>query len=216
MAYWRPERLFEGFTVVIVGGGESFDATQARRIGMARSTGAVRVIAINDAVYPCWYADIAYACDAAWWRVHGPLSGFRGLRVTLEKPVHDGILQLENTGNTGFDPEPGKIRTGGNGGYQMLHLCAHLGASKVILVGLDMHGGHWFGQHPQSLLRSTNHQTLSNRVTRFVEMAPHLAKRGIDVVNVSSRSRLTVFRSGNLDIELRDSESAHAQKAGQA
>jgi hypothetical protein len=209
--YWRPARLFEDLPVCIIAGGETFSAAQARLIGMARAKGHVRVIAINDAVYPCWFADIAYACDAAWWREHGPLPGFAGLRVTLEKPVFDGILRLNNTGPNGFDAIPGNIRSNGNGGYQALHLAAHLGASRAILVAFDMRGEHWFGSHPPMLDRRV--KDWSTRIAGFAEIAPILARRGMDVVNVSPNSMISTFRRSDLETELRALENADAQRA---
>ncbi|HCZ48509.1 MAG TPA: hypothetical protein DCZ11_05850, partial [Gammaproteobacteria bacterium] len=47
----------------------------------------------------------------------------------------------------GLSASPLRIHQGGNSGYQALNLAVLLGAERVILLGYDMHGGHWHGRH---------------------------------------------------------------------
>src|SRR3990167_6401454 len=77
------ESDWRGKTAVLVGSGESLTTERVRRIAIARAKDFIRVIAVNDAVYVCWFADIAYACDVKWWRYHGSLAGFRGEKYRL-------------------------------------------------------------------------------------------------------------------------------------
>lgn len=194
---------WKGFPAVIIAGGESFTSAQARLIGMARALDAVRVIAINDAIYPCWFADIAYACDARWWRHHNGLPGFPGRKMRLRHRIEDdditGVEAIETSGTTGFDPDPNFLRTGGNSGFQAVHLAAHLHASTVLLVGYDMQGRHWFGDHPAGI-RSTTPR-FNTRIEQFIELADALPKR-MSVINVTPNSLLSGFRRGDLRKEL--------------
>lgn len=169
-------------------------------LGIARAEGLIRVITLNDAAYPCWFADIAYGSDAAWWRHHNGLPGFEGRRLALEDPDIEGVDILRNTGVDGFDPEPDALRTGGNSGYQTLHLCAHLMPRRVLLVGIDMAGTHWFGDHPEPIRKRT--PNMQNRIRRFDDLKVPLKDRSIDVVNVSPGSALSTFPRGDLKTEL--------------
>lgn len=182
-----------GKAAVIVGGGESFSAADSRLIGMARNKDLIRVIAVNDAVYPCWFADICYACDPEWWR-HHPLPEFLGRKMRLDKnpkgiPVSDEIEVIKSAGEHGLSSRG--IYTGRNGGYQALQVAFHLGATRMCLVGIDMSGGHWFGEHPKGVRRgSPLHATMSRN---FDHLGPLLAKRGVEVVNASAISRIRAF-----------------------
>ena len=195
---YRAEPIYEGRVVAVVGGGPSLSLPQVRMLGMARARGLIRVITLNDAVYPCWFSDIAYACDAKWWRHHCGVPGFEGMRLSLEENDHADRMVI--TGTTGFDPDPGALRTGGNSGYQALHLCAHLMPRRVILVGIDMAGTHWFGDHPPELWTRT--PDMQNRIRRFDDLKGPLAERGIEVVNASPNSALPTFPRGDLATEL--------------
>jgi hypothetical protein len=203
--FWLTEPIFKGRTVALVAGGPSLSLAQVRLLGMARAKNKIRVIAINDAAYPCWFADIAYACDARFWRYHDGIPGFRGMRVSLDDSRLPGIKFLKNTGPEGFDPHPGSIRSGSNSGYQALHLAVHLGAARVILVGYDMTGDpsqHWFGNHPPQL--GTSARTMEHRIRAFAGLKPELERRKIEVINTSPRTALTFFRRGDLETVLRE------------
>lgn len=205
---WRAEPLFTGRDVVITAGGPSLSLSQVRAIGIARAKDAIRVIAINDAVYPCWFADVLYACDLAWWTAHNGVPGFDGRRVTLKhqgNPVYEDADWLVSTGPEGLESDPGGLRTAGNSGYQAINLSVHLGASRILLVGFDMRGdntSHWFGQHPETCRRAM--------VGGFDRMAKHfeglvgpLLARGIQIVNCTPGSAIGAFPTGDLMTELK-------------
>lgn len=202
---WVTAPIWESYPVVIVAGGESFSAAQARLIGMARARDRVRVIAVNDAVYPCWFADIAYAADAAWWLHHGDLPGFQGMKLSIEPnagypPMPEFVDFLRNTGKDGFDTAPDALRTGENGGYQTIHLAAHLGARKMLLVGFDNRGTHWFGRHPAGVRKDP--ANFNARYAALKGLAAYLKKAGIEVRNASPGSAIDIFPSVDLATEI--------------
>jgi hypothetical protein len=46
--------------------------------------------------------------------------------------------------------EPGVIGSGGNSGFQALNIAAQFGATRILLIGFDMHaakGAHWYGMN---------------------------------------------------------------------
>lgn len=211
--HYRAERDWEGLTAVIVAGGESFTAAQARLVGIARARDLVRVIAVNDAVYPCWFADVAYACDARWWAYHQGLPGFKGLKVSLDQTNFPDVHVIANSGTRGFDPDPGALRSGGNSGYQALHLAAHRDICRAILLGFDFKGEHWFGRHPDGVANSGPPFAPPNFKTRreaFIELKTELDRRGVSVVNASPGSVMGVFSMVDLEQELDILEARHA------
>lgn len=161
---------------------------------MARALDLVRVMAVSDAIYPCWFADVCYSCDARWWRHHQGLPGFPGIRIGLEDvKQHAGVGILRNSGTQGFDPDPGALRSGGNSGYQALHLAAHFGISKAILVGYDLKGDRWFGNHPSKIASVDQALRFPDRIAEFADLGRELAKIGIVVKRASMNSALTTF-----------------------
>lgn len=172
---------------------------------MARAAGRCRVIAVSDAVYPCWFADVAYSCDRRWWQHHLGLPSFGGLRISLEETPYRDVLTMKNTGTEGFDPDPGSLRSAGNSGYQALHLAAHFGIASAILVGFDLHGQRWFGEHPTKI-RMVN-QKFETRVAEFEVLGRALKERGISVKNASYGSMLKCFERQSLETFLGISEA---------
>lgn len=205
---WRAEPIFAGRTVVCAAGGPSLSLSQVRAIGIARAMDHIRVIAINDSVYPCHFADCLYACDRTWWETHHGVPGFDGRRITLKhgaaEPYPDADW-LISTGPEGFEPDPGGLRTAGNSGYQAINLAAHLGATRILLVGYDMRGdnkAHWFGQHPESC-RKNMIRPFEARAHHFAGLVEPLRERGIEVVNCTPGSAIDAFPMGDLMAELK-------------
>lgn len=181
---------------------------------MAHARGDIRVVAINDAIYPCWFADLGYACDNKWWEFHRGVPGFPGLKLRLKVVDeasghdtnwcrHEDVRTVQSSGTQGFDPNPQRIRSGGNSGYQVLHLLAHLQVARIIAVGLDMNGrGHWFGDHPQGV--RTYGENFENRIPEFEALAKVFRERGVRVVNCSPGSALRCFEVADLETTLKE------------
>jgi hypothetical protein len=159
-------------------------------------------IAVNDTFRLAPWADVLYAADAAWWERNPDAAGFAGLRVTLASVL--GCRSLINSGTMGFDPDPRNVRTGGNSGYQAIHVAAHAGAKRILLCGFDMtgrRGSHWFGDH-QGPLRNTEEGTYARWLTRYELLKVELDNRRIEVINCTPRSALRCFPFGELESEL--------------
>lgn len=204
-ARYRVPLIWRGRDVVIIAGGPSLTLKQIRTIAIARNRNGsnVRVMVVNDAVYAAWFADWLHACDAKWWRWNiQSVHRFSGTRTTLAEDIPakwvDG--HLKETGQDGFDPDPSCCRTGRNSGYQAMHIAAHTGARRIILVGFDMKaaaGGpsHWFGEHSDRTGRSVP-AAMKNS---FPGLADYLVTAGIEVLNASIDSALECFRRVDLE-----------------
>lgn len=209
---WHVPQLPAGATVAILASGPSMSAAVAERV---RQAGAF-AIAINTTYRLAPWAWMLYGADHEWWlhREHREALQFDGWRVTTAggpRLAPKGLHWLLNTGVHGFDPEPGCIRTGGNSAYQALHIAIQAGASRVLLCGLDMHGGHWHGEHPAGL-KVTQPEQYAVWCDRFKALVPEAEKRGVDVVNCTPGSALRCFLMGELDeqLERRDAETVSA------
>lgn len=106
------------------------------------------MITVNDAVYPLWFADIAYACDGEWWKAHRGLPGFEGEKWSSHgNQQHDnklpiveefGLSLIKGKDEPGFSVDPSFIHYGNNSGFQAINLGLHLTEKPIMLVGFDL------------------------------------------------------------------------------
>jgi hypothetical protein len=190
---WTVPKLWDGETVAILASGPSLTADTAIRIRERK----IPAIAINTSFLRAPWAAMLYAADAAWWTAYrNKVADFRGLKVTVRVEPFDDLLALEVSGHLGFDPAPGKIRTGANSGYQAVHVALAAGAKRIELHGFDMrhHDGlhHWHGTHPMPL-RNHGGSIYERWVKSFESLVPEAAKLGAEVVNCTPDSALKCF-----------------------
>jgi hypothetical protein len=199
----------DGPTAVILAGGPSLDLAQVRRVAMARLEGRCRVVAVNDAVYPCWFADWLHGCDYKWWNWHRlTATKFPGVRTTCTETVPEAwahyikVLPPDpKTGRRGgFADEPDSVAGGGNGGYQAIQVAVKAGAKRLILLGFDMKAGadgktHFFGDH-QDRIRSDYARTM---LPNFPTLIEPLKARGVTVLNCTPDSALRCFPLAKLE-----------------
>lgn len=190
---FAPGRIWEGERVVVVAGGPSVSLAQVRMIGMARDKDRCRVIAVNDAVFPCWFADLAYAADAKWWDFHDGVRSFLKPKVSFNRLGRYDVQHMRDTGPEGYDPEPGHMRHGSNSGYQAVHLAAQLGAREIVIVGMDFTDkdfarDHWFGRHEGRMDMVSD---TADWRRKFRGLTDALDSLGVSVLNASPASTIT-------------------------
>lgn len=188
---FAPGRIWDGRTAVVVAGGPSVTLRQVREIGVARSQDKCRVIAVSDAVYPCWFADVLFSSDAKWWDHNSGVPTFDGSKVSRNCLGRYEVDYLRETGAEGYDPTPGTIRHGSNSGHQAVHLAAQLGASRIIIVGMDFSDDgardHWFGYHVGNM---DMHSDVVEWRRKFRILTDALAIEEVAVVNASLSSTI--------------------------
>lgn len=184
---------WRGQTVVILGGGPSLNGTALRHIGRARFKRQCRAIAVNDAVYVAPWADWLHAADSKWWRANiDYVQRFWGFRSSVDQlPRPWGVQRYELTGVRGYDRRRWRVR-GTNGGYQALHCAIDAGAARILLVGFDMHGAHWF----DGAVTDTDYASVM--APYFKSLGRVLKAREIEVLNCSPGSALTCFPFADL------------------
>jgi hypothetical protein len=186
-----------GAVVAVAGGGPSLTQTQ-----LEQCKGKTKLLAIKDALRLAPWADALYFCDERWWEHSRALvSSFSGPVFTLEnyalrKKIH-GLRCLRNDGREGFTEDRAALRHGAHSGYQAVHLAAHLGARRILLLGMDMKLGadgrrHWFGEHPYGWAAGPDLYS-HLLIPFFSELVAPLRARGVEVFNVTPGSALECF-----------------------
>jgi hypothetical protein len=202
MSIWErmPLGLWKGQTVAVLASGPSMSPAVADAV---RAAGLL-AIAVNNTVQLAPWAEMLYAADEEWWwHPSSPHKAFAGIKASVAQVP--GVQRLVITGSTGFDPEPGHIRTGGNSGYQAVHIAAQLGAARILLCGFDMRGDsgadHWHGHHAHGL-RETGPGTYARWRDNFATLVQPLAALGVQVINCTPGSALQWFPFMTLEAAL--------------
>lgn len=191
-----PRILPDGGTVLVLGSGPSLSR---RDVEMARAH-VDAVIAVNDSYKLAPWATALYAADGKWWqwhkgatehttdmKVHYP--SFTGLfKYSLKHTGFADVQVLRKGPETGLSLDPASVALGRNSVYQAINVAVHFGGTRILLLGVDMQGGHFFGRHPDN-----SGPPFSICVQRFSTMVEPLKSAGIDVINCSRQTALKVF-----------------------
>lgn len=180
----------------------------------------MRVIAIKEcALDLAPWADVAYGCDAAWWMHRRGLPEFRGLKLTFAKEVptsYPGVrtinireasnshLHDKRYSNAILTDEPGVIGSGHNSGFQALNLAVQFGSPKILLIGFDMQGEHYYGRNNWFRANNPDAHQFDRCIRVLNESAATLKALGVDVVNASLGSAVKCFRKVGVEQMLRE------------
>jgi len=168
------------------------------------------IIAVND-TWRMVDADHLYAADFHWWKYHiaDVARDFEGKCWSCDPPGNTnwgknnpeawGVHKLRcRIRERGLSKDPEYVHSGSNSGYQAINLALHLGATRIVLLGFDMHchGGksHWFGDHPEKFRTDTNFGSL---VESFRTIKPE--QYGIEILNCSRKTALDAFPVHSLE-----------------
>ena len=156
-------------------------------------------------------ADHLYAADFHWWNYHiGDIArDFEGKCWSCDPPgktnwgKHDpqawgvNVMQCK-IAEKGLSTDPDFIHSGGNSGYQAIGLALHLQATRIILLGFDMHChsglSHWFGDHPENFISNTKFERF---IAAYRSIKPE--RYGIEILNCSRQTALDAFPRHNLE-----------------
>lgn len=128
--------------------------------------GRCKVIAVSDTYKLAGWADVLVSADSAWWYHHKP--EFEGRRFSVANIEH--IERVEG------------IAGGINSGALAVAVARHLGAKRIVLLGFDGHGTHFFGEHTEPL-KNTTPQRRSVHMLQHDEQAYACKAAGIEVWN---------------------------------
>lgn len=206
MNYWRVPRMWVGQTVAVLASGPSMSAA------VAASVAHLPRIAVNSTYLLARDADVVYAGDLKWWQANPEALACRGIKCAIEprpgvwpQAMPGSVVALRNTGRDGFDRDPGAARTYKNSGAVALQIAVKAGASRILLLGFDMRGGHW---HPPHSIGNPTAEMLARCVIAFRGLAKAIAPLGPAVLNCSPGSALDCFPRVSLADALETSPEA--------
>lgn len=149
--YWSLQKLWYNETVAIIGGGPSL-----KGFDLSPLKGRARVITLNNAWELVDFNDMAFFADMRWWRWNGaniPKDYVARLVTVAKGDLGDPrIFRVRRS----YDTPITKLAAGGisgpDSGSLAMNLAYHLGASRIILLGIDMQfqpgAAHWHPEHP--------------------------------------------------------------------
>lgn len=191
--YHRP--AWSTRPAVIIASGPSLSDDQLAHVHDKRAS--CHVVAVNNTAERAPWADVVYMGDFTCLRHYLPRlkpqtsgewvtqckAGAERWKLTHVKPCSNKGMTLE------------RIHMNGNSGAQAVNLAAAFGAKRILLLGFDMkadkHGrDHWFGQHPKPLVQR---QLYDDWLEKFVHIAKDAKALGVEIINCTPASALTVF-----------------------
>lgn len=148
---WEIPKIWEGQTVIIIGGGSSVRKLKQDRL-LQKCRGRFPVIALNQAYEIAPWADVLMWLDQSWfndnWR---HLHIHTGWKVTCRYPrlkklePHEGnpvywdsikVLRYVSDGNTTLSIDPRQLR-GRFAGSQAINFSTLAGAGRIVGLGFD-------------------------------------------------------------------------------
>lgn len=172
----------------------------------AEQVGAVRgrcgVIAVSDAYRLAPWADAMASQDRAWWKHHPEALEFKGRKfIGVPPDLIPGVEQADTTG---------LVESGTNSGLMACHVAVtKFGATRLLLLGLDLYGSHFFGKHPEPL-KNTKPERFAVMRKQFAAW-PH---NGVEVINCTPGSSLECFPKGDIHACLAGIAERSALQAG--
>jgi hypothetical protein len=161
-------------TWAVVASGESVTAAVAARVRH------LPCVAVSDGFKLAPWARALVSSDSPWWRkTEGALkfagdkwsmSGFEGTSRIIP---HGCIGTHTNSGLVGVD-----------------RAVTYYGAKRVLLLGIDMVGTHFFGPHKS--LTNTTPERFEFFMAQFAAYAEEM-RPGVEIINCSPISALEVF-----------------------
>jgi len=196
MPAWTVPPMWHGKTVAILASGPSMSSEVAELIRRS----LFPTIAVNTTFRLAPWADVIYGADVLWWEHHArEVAPLAAIKVCCDAVANvAGLRYLKNTGKVGFDKDPSCTRTGGNSGFQAIHLALHAHAARILLCGFDLRGGHWHGKHPEPL-RNAGEGIYGRWLPLFAALADEANERGTEILNCTPGSALTLWPQVNLE-----------------
>lgn len=205
---WRIPQMWSGATVFVIGGGPSVaGADLCLSYRQRRHLFSHRVIGVNNAGFLDNGVDLLFFGDAKWYDWNKDRVQQHTALVATSHPQfehYSHILYLQRTNKAGYRfRSPDVLPWNGSSGGSAIALAAMLGAYRIVLVGFDMRsiaGVKNF--HKEHLERPTIQDSDSAdpyrpRFLRFLskleELKERLDRQGIETINTTPDSALTVF-----------------------
>lgn len=204
--YWFPDWSEEACAIVATG-------QSVKKANIDRLRGRLKIIAIKEAAIDiCPWADVAYGCDAPWWIHRKGLPDFKGLKVCWEKRVPTQfpdvhLIKIKQVGDHDKAPyvdsvltdQPGVIGGGKNSGFQAANLAVQFGTDRILLVGFDLSGEHYYGKNNWFKAGNPDRSVFEKCIKTWNGNADTFRRLGVRVVNASIQSALNCFPKHSIE-----------------
>lgn len=194
------DNAWEGRRCFIVGGGPSLKKFDWSKLDKEL------VIAVNRSFEKCNNPEILFSGDPRFWQYMfaGTLGDeptkafdtFEGLKVGIDRAYvfPESIKTVPYASKFGWSFDEG-VALGLNSGFAALNLAVLLGANPIYLLGFDMRGSNgkqtW---HHDGYPTNNGANVYPEYIKEFERIAPELAERGIEVINLNKNSSLKCFK----------------------
>lgn len=163
-------------TWVIIASGQSLTKEDVEIVRGARASGLIKgfVAVSNVGIDLAPDADALVSHDDSWWR-NNPVA----LDLPMMKFSRQGRGAIRK-----YVPQP---PNGCNSGYMAMQVARDIfKAKRILLLGFDMHGTHYFGKHP-SPLKNTSAERFKFHLNQFNSWS------GCQVINCTVGSAIKKF-----------------------
>ena len=182
-----------GRTVAILASGPS-----TKKAGVELLKGRVTTFAIKRNIELTPWAEAVYGCDYPWWKSVRGLPDYKGWKFAYADRACDQFgckkVQIRDVkaDRLLFD-EVGSVGAGGNSGFQAFNLALQFGAARILLVGFDYAGEHWYGRNTWQGSGNPSESNFRRWRVTLDNAAPALRERGVEVVNASPNSTVKAY-----------------------
>lgn len=150
---------------------------------LADSVRGCRVGVITSAYPLAPWADFLAGTDAGWWLRTPDAKKFAGDKYSVGR-IGDEVTQVR------------EVTTSTNSGVLALEVAKQRGATKILLLGFDHHGTHYFGPYTNGL-RNTPERRRREHMMQFAQWGRE--NKGIEVINCTEGSALKCFPMARLE-----------------
>jgi len=143
-------------------------------------------VGVLTSAYPLApWADFLAATDAGWWRNYPDAKLFAGAKYSAAK-VGDEVTQIATS----------HVGTSSSSGVLALEVAKQRGATRILLLGFDHKGTHYFGPYKNGL-RNTPDRRRKEHAEQFAQWGR--VNKDIEVLNCTEGSALKCFPMARLD-----------------
>lgn len=155
--------------------------------GLAERVRGNNVAVVGNTYTLAPWADVLVANDVNWWRRHPEAHGFAGRKFSANQ-----IKGVERA-------KPVTFGSRSNSGVLALDVLRNLGATRIVMLGFDMAGSHFFGRYTNGCTNTSDRRREEHK-KQFKQW--RMRNPTVDVINCTEGSALTCFPMARADDEL--------------
>lgn len=184
-----------GETVVCVASGPSLTQEDVAVVQAQHVASRCKVIVVNREFESAPWADVLYAADDSFWKEYivDVREVFKGELWTQDFQASKRLKLnlIERASGDGYSSKPHSLTTGGNSGFQAVHLAAYWGAGRILLLGYDMQRTngreHHYGKHRGKL---PNGKGFNVWIPKFKPLVIDLNRMGVSLINLTRETAI--------------------------